>query len=213
MDYLKTQAPFWKKERSPTEIAGSTRASATTRRWRAGASPPATPIRPAARRRRADALAPDGRGLGRGRRRRAPALGRGAVAERALERLSARDAVRQLCRRPRPSARCCSGSSVRPTSWFASSLVTGLLGGFTTFSSFSVESLILPGAASSPSRSGHTMAHVVRRARLRRDRLSRRRRTLFFPIDQERTARGQLERRGRRAHLFRNRRNPCESTS
>ncbi len=43
MDYLKTQAPFWKKEARPDGAsAGSTRASPTTPRSRAGASRPAT---------------------------------------------------------------------------------------------------------------------------------------------------------------------------
>jgi len=38
MDYLKTQAPFWKKQTTPRARAGSTRGSATTPRWRVGAS-------------------------------------------------------------------------------------------------------------------------------------------------------------------------------
>lgn len=40
MDYLKTQAPFWKKNRRPKAPAGWMRASATTPHWRAGASRP-----------------------------------------------------------------------------------------------------------------------------------------------------------------------------
>ena len=38
MDYLKTQAPFWKKEETPQGALGG-RAWPTTRRWRAGALP------------------------------------------------------------------------------------------------------------------------------------------------------------------------------
>jgi molybdopterin synthase catalytic subunit len=43
MDYLKTQAPFWKKEQTPKARAGWTRAWRMTPHWRAGASRPATP--------------------------------------------------------------------------------------------------------------------------------------------------------------------------
>lgn len=42
MDYLKTQAPFWKKSRPLKAHAGWTRVSATTRPWPNGASGPAT---------------------------------------------------------------------------------------------------------------------------------------------------------------------------
>ena len=38
MDYLKSLAPFWKRNRRPRARAGWMRASATKRRWRAGAS-------------------------------------------------------------------------------------------------------------------------------------------------------------------------------
>jgi fluoride exporter len=40
-------------------------------------------------------------------------------------------------------------------------LVTGLLGGFTTFSAFSVESLVLLQRGEWPMALGHTLAHVV----------------------------------------------------
>ena len=71
------------------------------------------------------------------------ALGRRRLAERSLERLSSRHAVRQLSRR--------ACSSATALFWFERSLqrnccallITGLLGGFTTFSAFSVESLIM----------------------------------------------------------------------
>ena len=42
MDYLKTQAPFWKKEQTPAARAGWMPVSATTRRWPGGASPAPT---------------------------------------------------------------------------------------------------------------------------------------------------------------------------
>jgi fluoride ion exporter CrcB/FEX len=54
-------------------------------------------------------------------------------------------------------------------------LVTGLLGGFTTFSAFSVESLILLHRGQFLLALGHTLAHVLGAPRLRRDRLSSRR--------------------------------------
>ena len=39
MDYLKANAPFWKREESPPEPAGSTRAATTTTPPRAGPNP------------------------------------------------------------------------------------------------------------------------------------------------------------------------------
>jgi hypothetical protein len=46
MDYLKTQAPFWKKEHDPKVPIGSTPAPVTMPHWRAGASRRPTPEPP-----------------------------------------------------------------------------------------------------------------------------------------------------------------------
>ncbi len=48
MDYLKTQAPFWKKEQTPRVRAGWTPGQATTRRSRAGQSWPGVRTQPLA---------------------------------------------------------------------------------------------------------------------------------------------------------------------
>ena len=104
MDYLKTQAPFWKKEAGPEGarwVDARVADDAALARWGIAAGNAAD--RPAARRRSAErALA----------RYRAPSRAGAVVgsllrwgcrhlAERALGRLSARHAVRQLRRRPR----------------------------------------------------------------------------------------------------------------
>ena len=110
----------------------------------------------------------------RRRRRRAAALARRALAERALARLSARHAVRQLRRRPADRRRPGLVRAHARTSCCGCSLVTGLLGGFTTFSAFSVESLILLQRGEWLLALGHTLAPRRRRARLRGARLSAR---------------------------------------
>ena len=164
MDYLKTQAPFWKKEAHARRRAlGRCARAPTTPRWRAGASPAGN----AAPRRRAAPLSAPVLGLaGRGgrarrRRRRAAALARRALAERALARLSARHAARQLRRRPAGRRRAGLVRARARTSCCACSLVTGFLGGFTTFSAFSVESLILLQRGDWVLAAAHTLAHVL----------------------------------------------------
>ena len=107
MDYLKTQAPFWKRNQTPRTSAGSTRGAPTTPPWRAGASRPAMrggpPPNPMAVDRGHDVdahLDQRARRVRRRPRRLPAAMVRRRLAEPALERVSTRDAVRELHGRP-----------------------------------------------------------------------------------------------------------------
>ena len=140
MDYLKTQAPFWKKE---TGTAGArwvdarSTDDAALARW--GIAAPERGRRAASA---DDALARDRRGLVRRGRRRAAALGRGHLAQRALAGFPLGTLF----------VNCVGGLVIgavlfwlerSPNELLRLLLVTGLLGGFTTFSAFSAESLIM----------------------------------------------------------------------
>ncbi len=139
MDYLKTQAPFWKKEHTPDGARWVDARAATTRRWRAGASPAATP---AEQGRRLTPTLGAGPAVSAGAAVGACALARRPVAERRMARLSARHAAGQLRRRLADRHRA-GRFDAQPDELMRLLVVTGFLGGLTTFSAYSVESLIL----------------------------------------------------------------------